>query len=123
MATDLFPTFLKLANRRVVVVGGGPVGRRNWQGCWRPAPTSSSWLRTSCLPSSSRARGMSGADSCLPILYEAWFVVAAAPPDVNREVAAAAAARRLFVNAVDDPASASVYLGGIVRKGGVTVAI
>lgn len=53
----------------------------------------------------------------------AWFVVAAAPPDVNRAVAEAAAERRLFVNAVDDPPSASAYAGSVVRRGGVTVAI
>ena len=29
----------------------------------------------------------------------------------------------VFVNAVDDLASASAYLGGVVRKGGVTLAI
>ena len=50
-------------------------------------------------------------------------MVAAAPPEVNRAVASAAAERRLFVNAVDDPANASVYLGGVVRREGVTVAI
>ena len=29
----------------------------------------------------------------------------------------------MFVNAVDDPANASVYLGGVVRRGGVTLGI
>jgi uroporphyrin-III C-methyltransferase/precorrin-2 dehydrogenase/sirohydrochlorin ferrochelatase len=53
----------------------------------------------------------------------AWYVVAAAPPEVNRQVGAAAEARRLFVNAVDDPAHATAYLGGVVRRDGVTVAI
>jgi uroporphyrin-III C-methyltransferase/precorrin-2 dehydrogenase/sirohydrochlorin ferrochelatase len=52
-----------------------------------------------------------------------WFVVAAAPPAVNRAVAEAAERRRIFVNAVDDPPNASVYFGGIVRKGGVTLSI
>ncbi|MBZ0235273.1 MAG: uroporphyrinogen-III C-methyltransferase, partial [Deltaproteobacteria bacterium] len=51
------------------------------------------------------------------------FVIAAATPEVNREVAAAAAPRNLFVNAVDDTASASAYLGGVIRRGDVTVAI
>jgi|GEM_PF-1484959 len=51
------------------------------------------------------------------------WVVAAATPEVNRDVAAAAAARGLFVNAVDDKASATAYLGGVVRRGEVTVAI
>ena len=53
----------------------------------------------------------------------AWLAVAAAPPEVNREVAAAAEERRLFLNAVDDPQNASLYLGGVVRRGGVTAAI
>ena len=53
----------------------------------------------------------------------AWWVVAAAPPEVNRDVQAAAQARQLFVNAVDDPAHATAYLGSVVRRNGVTMAI
>jgi uroporphyrin-III C-methyltransferase / precorrin-2 dehydrogenase / sirohydrochlorin ferrochelatase len=53
----------------------------------------------------------------------AWFVVAAAPPAVNEAVREAAEARQLFVNAVDDPPNATAYLGGVVRKHGVTLAI
>src|SRR5688500_12354492 len=52
-----------------------------------------------------------------------WLVVAAATSAVNREVAAEAARRHLFVNAVDDPENATVYLGGVVRRGGATIAI
>jgi uroporphyrin-III C-methyltransferase/precorrin-2 dehydrogenase/sirohydrochlorin ferrochelatase len=53
----------------------------------------------------------------------AWLVVAAAPPDVNRAVAAAAADRRIFVNAVDDPASASAYAAAVLRRDQLTLAI
>ena len=53
----------------------------------------------------------------------AWYVVAAAPPAVNRQVLEAAEARGVFVNAVDDPAHATAYLGGVVRRGSVTIAI
>ena len=56
-------------------------------------------------------------------LKGAWFVVAAAPPEVNRSVAGEAERLHVFVNAVDDPANASVYLGGVVRRGGVTLGI
>jgi uroporphyrin-III C-methyltransferase/precorrin-2 dehydrogenase/sirohydrochlorin ferrochelatase len=52
-----------------------------------------------------------------------WWVVAAAPPDVNRQVLAAADERRVFVNAVDDPDHATAYMGSIVRRHGVTIAI
>ena len=63
-------------------------------------------------------RGFVAAD-----LDGAWLVVAAATPEVNREVAAAAEARRIFVNAVDDPANASAFLSGTIRRDGVTVAV
>jgi uroporphyrin-III C-methyltransferase/precorrin-2 dehydrogenase/sirohydrochlorin ferrochelatase len=53
----------------------------------------------------------------------AWFAVAAAIPAVNRAVAAAAEARRVLVNAVDDPEAATAYTGGVVRRGDATVAI
>jgi siroheme synthase-like protein len=56
-------------------------------------------------------------------LKEAWLVVAAATPEVNRAVSEAARHRRVFVNAVDDPANATAYLGGVVRRDGVTLAI
>lgn len=63
-------------------------------------------------------RGFAPAD-----LDGAWLAVAAATAAVNREVARAAEERRVFVNAVDDVASASAYLGGVVRKGGVVLAV
>ena len=50
-------------------------------------------------------------------------MVAAATPDVNRGVAAAAESQRLFVLAVDDPSAASAYGAGALRRGGVTVAV
>ena len=42
---------------------------------------------------------------------------------MNQAVLAAADARHLWVNAVDDPPNATAYLGGVVRRSDVTVAI
>jgi hypothetical protein len=42
--------------------------------------------------------------------------------EVNEQVVAAAERRQLYVNAVDDPPHATAYLGGVVRRDGVTVA-
>jgi uroporphyrin-III C-methyltransferase/precorrin-2 dehydrogenase/sirohydrochlorin ferrochelatase len=92
----VFPAFLKLAGRKVLVVGGGPMAAA------KIAPLQ-----------------QAGA----VIHVGAWLVVAAATSAVNREVATEAARRQLFVNAVDDPENASVYLGGVVRRGGATIAI
>ena len=123
MSADLFPTFLKLAGRRVVVVGGGPVAASKIASL-----LAAQAAITVVAPDVVDEIVQSGVEVVrrrfLPAdLDDAWFVVAAAPPAVNRDVAAAGEARHLFVNAVDDPAHASAYLGGVVRKHGVTLAI
>ena len=121
---SLFPVFLKLAGRRVLVVGGGPVAASKLaalaRGRRRRARRRAGRRAGDCRARRARSRG---APFVAADLDDAWFVVAAATPEVNRQVADAAESRRVFVNAVDDLASASAYLGGVVRKGGVTLAI
>jgi uroporphyrin-III C-methyltransferase / precorrin-2 dehydrogenase / sirohydrochlorin ferrochelatase len=123
MSDELFPTFLKLTNRPVLVVGGGSVAAS------KLAALLAAGARVTVVapevvdeiasrPVRVERRPFQASD-----LDDVWFVVAAAPPDVNRIVSAAAEARRLFVNAVDDPAHATAYLGGVVRKNGVTLAV
>lgn len=116
------PVFLGLQGRRVVVVGGGAVAAAKI-----PALLDAGADVTVIAPEVSAAidrsqvrveqRRFEPHD-----VQGAWFVTAAATPEVNREVRAAADARAVFVNAVDDPANASAYLGGTFARGGVTVA-
>jgi len=124
---NLLPLFLDLAGRDVLLVGGGPVA--------------SAKLRQ-LLAARARVRVVSplvlaeidrlGRSERVDIMRRAfepsdldgvWLAIAAATPDVNRAVAAAAEARRIFVNAVDDPENASAYLSGVVRRDDVTIAI
>ena len=121
--TPLFPAFLKLRGRPVTVVGGGPVAASKLRallaagaGVTVVAPEVTAEIARSGV--AVRRRPFRDSD-----LDGAWLAVAAAPAEVNREVARAAAERHLFVNAVDDPPNASLYLGGVVRRGGVTAAI
>ena len=118
-----FPAFLKLAGRRAVVVGGGAVAASKLRALLDAgadvvvvAPEVSTDIERAGVSVAQRAFEPADLDN-------AWLVVAAATPDVNRQVARAAESRRVFVNAVDDPANASLYLGGVVRRSGVTVAI
>ena len=120
---ELAPLFLKLAGRRVLLVGGGKVAagklpalRKAGADVRVVAPK----IRPEIAASGVRVerRPFAAAD-----LDGAWLVVAAATPEVNRAVAREAEERRLFVNAVDDPPSATAYAGAVVRRGDVTVAI
>lgn len=105
---ELLPLFLKLEGRRVLVVGDEAI----------LAPKRDALIRAGAEVRQRTAEAFHEAD-----LDGVWLVVAAAPPDVNARIAQLAEARRIFVNAVDDPPNASAYLGGVVRRAGVTVAI
>src|SRR5260221_684010 len=120
--TALYPVFLKLDGLDVVIVGGGSVAASKLDGLLA-AGARVTVVAPEVRPEI-RAKATVIASPFRPAhLAGARWVVAAATPEVNRDVAAAAAARGLFVNAVDDPAAATAYLGGVVRRGEVEIAI
>lgn len=120
---DLLPLFLTLAGRDVVLVGGGPVAAAKLQALVDSgahvrviAPVATAAIERSGVQIIRREFVSSDLD-------DAWLAVAAATPEVNRQVAEAAESRRIFVNAVDDPANATAFLSGTLRRDGVTIAI
>lgn len=121
-AVPRLPVFLRFDGRRVVVVGGGAVAAAKIPALLDAgadvtvvAPEIASSIDRSRLHVVERAFEPGDLDG-------AWFVTAAAPPDVNRQVREAADARAVFVNAVDDSANATAYLGGMIARGDITVA-
>jgi uroporphyrin-III C-methyltransferase / precorrin-2 dehydrogenase / sirohydrochlorin ferrochelatase len=119
----MLPVFLKLRGRRVLVIGAGKVAAGKLEALIAAgadvtviAPDVHPEIEGQ--PVTIVRRAFEDAD-----LDGAWYVVAAAPSDVNRQVGTAAERRHVFVNAVDDPNHATAYLGGVVRRDGVTVAI
>ena len=122
-AAPVFPIFLRLAGKPALLVGGGRVAAIKLDGLLRAgaqvtvvAPEIRPELKREGVTFHQREFEPSDLDG-------AWFAVAAATPAANRQVAEAAEERRIFVNAVDDPASASAYAGGVFRRGSLTVAI
>ena len=121
----MFPVFLKLDRRRVLLVGGGRVAASKLQAL-RRAGAAVTVVAPDLSPSIARAgravrirrRRFRASD-----LAGHWLVVSAATPAVNRRVARLAERQRIFVNAVDDPSNASAYLGGVIARAGVTIAI
>ena len=120
---QLYPLFLKLAGREVVVVGGGRIAAS------RLPPLLAAGARVTVIApeihpdilaseAATVARGFEPGD-----LDGAWLVVAAASPSVNRRVAGAAAERRLFANVVDEADTATAYTAGVLRRAGVTIAV
>jgi uroporphyrin-III C-methyltransferase/precorrin-2 dehydrogenase/sirohydrochlorin ferrochelatase len=121
--SEFLPLFLNLTGRDVLLVGGGRVAAAKLQQLLAAgarvrvvAPEIADAIRRADVQLAQRQFVPADLDGI-------WLVVAAATPQANREVAEAAETRRVFVNAVDDPANATAFLSGVVRRDGVTVAI
>jgi uroporphyrin-III C-methyltransferase/precorrin-2 dehydrogenase/sirohydrochlorin ferrochelatase len=117
------PLFVKLAGRTVVVVGGGAMA------AVRVRQLAEVGARVTVVAPEVRD-DVAAAAALVHLrpfqpgdLDGAWLAVAAATPAVNRRVARAAEERRILVNAVDDPETATAYTGGVVRRGDAVVAI
>jgi siroheme synthase-like protein len=123
----LLPLFLNVSGREVLLVGGGPVAAAKLRQLLAAgarvtvvAPTFSDEMDSAAGDAHAVMVRREFVESDLDAV---WLAVAAATPAVNARVSAAAEARRTFVNAVDDPANATAYMGGVVRRQDVTVAI
>jgi precorrin-2 dehydrogenase / sirohydrochlorin ferrochelatase len=124
----LFPAFLKLANRRVLVVGGGSIAAQKIPGLLEAGahvhvvspklhPALVEWVRTRQI------------DWC-PKPFEpedlvgAFLVIAATSlRELNAEVFAEADRRNILCNAVDDTENCHFYYGSIVQRGDLQIAI
>ena len=119
----VYPAFLRLAGFPVVIVGGGAVAASKLDGLLA-ADALVTIVAPTIDPRCVRDDVVLQRREFVPSdLNSARFVVAAATPEVNRAVAAAATDRRLLVNVVDDVELATAFLGGVIRRGDITVAI
>ena len=131
MASDqagLYPLFLKLAGRAVLVVGAGPVAESKIASLLAAgarvrvvAPTATEGVcrlaREGTIDWREGPFEDGDADG-------AWLMVAAtSDPQAQRLASVAAQSRRIFVVAVDDPDNASAYSGVVVVRPPFTVAI
>src|SRR5206468_3435543 len=114
----LLPLFLRLTDRRVLVVGAGSVAARKIEALLDAgarvsviAPTVNAEVEAMAVTLHRRPFEPSDVEG-------AWLVIAATNDSaVNAEIARACEERRVFVNAVDDPPNASAYFGGLIRRG------
>jgi uroporphyrin-III C-methyltransferase / precorrin-2 dehydrogenase / sirohydrochlorin ferrochelatase len=124
----LYPLFLKLAGRAVLVVGAGPVAESKIASLLAAgarvrvvAPTATEGVRQLAREGTIEWREGRFEDGDAD---GAWLMVAAtSDPQAQRLASVAAQSRRIFVVAVDDPDNASAYSGAVVVRPPFTVAI
>jgi precorrin-2 dehydrogenase/sirohydrochlorin ferrochelatase len=125
---ELYPIFLKLAGRDVLVVGAGKVAWRKVQALLAAGAAVRVVALEVCdeLTALAKAGAVAlerrpwRADDC-----EGAMLVIAATGDagVNARIHDAAVQRGALLNAVDDPERCDFYVPAVVRKGDVRVAI
>jgi uroporphyrin-III C-methyltransferase / precorrin-2 dehydrogenase / sirohydrochlorin ferrochelatase len=123
-----YPSGLRLAGRRVLVVGGGHVAQRRVP---RLLAAGADVVLVS--PETTPAvEGLSGSGEIVwhqrPFdpadVEEAWYVIAATDvPAVNQEVSAECERRRIFCVRADDATEATAWTPAVGRHAGVTVAV
>jgi uroporphyrin-III C-methyltransferase / precorrin-2 dehydrogenase / sirohydrochlorin ferrochelatase len=123
-----YPSGLRLAGRRVVVVGGGQVAQRRIPALLAAgadvvvvSPVVTPAIEGQVLAGEVRwvERGFAEGD-----LAETWYVMAATDdPVVNEKVSAAAEARRVFCVRSDDGTSATAWTPATGRYDGLTLAV
>jgi len=124
----LYPLFADLRGRLALVVGGGAVAKRKAQalleagarvrvGAIRLEPELARWAEAGRIEHREGAFDTAWLD-------DAWLAIAATDDAaVNRAVAAAGEARRVWVNVVDDAESSAFQVPARVERGPVQIAI
>ncbi len=123
-----YPVNLVVAGRRCLVVGGGAVAARKVEGLL--AADASVHVVATRLGARVAELAEAGAVTVEERPWEradldrAWLAVAATDdPSVNRAVFEEGEARRVWVNAADEPSSCSYTLPSVVRQGPLLVTV
>ena len=126
----LYPIFVEATDRPVLVIGGGHVGAEKVRGLLNAEARIT--VVAPALIDELREHAAAGRITHIAREYEEhdldanphWHFVMVATDDgaINASVRKAAQARRIWVNAADDPVNCDFILPSVVRKGKITLA-
>lgn len=128
---ELFPIFLKLKQLRVLLVGGGYVGMEKLQAIISNSPSATIKIVASQIIDEIKVLAV---DYPTITLIEKPYdisdfdqidiaIAAINDPTISRQVALDAKSKGILVNAADKPDWCDFYLGSIVQKGSLKIAI
>ncbi|MES2374374.1 MAG: TSUP family transporter [Bacteroidota bacterium] len=127
----LFPVFLKLENLRVLIIGGGNVALEKLQAVLSNSPATR--IRLVAMSISDQVREIAAQHDNLLIEQRPYdisdlqhtdiLIVAVNDPAWSEEIRNDAKAKGLLVNVADKPGLCDFYLGSIVQKGSLKIAI
>ncbi len=127
---NLYPIFLKVHQLKVLIVGGGKVGLEKLGFLLKSSPDAK--VQVVAVNFNKEIKVLAKAHNViltkkgykLEFLEDKHLVIAATDNfDVNKQIYNDAKAKNLLVNVADTPDYCDFYLGGIVTKGNVKVAI
>ncbi|WP_431162926.1 precorrin-2 dehydrogenase/sirohydrochlorin ferrochelatase family protein [Flagellimonas beolgyonensis] len=127
---ELYPIFLKVNNLQVLIVGGGNVGLEKLSFLLKSSPNAQvqmvapDFLKDTLDLASKHHVEITREPYNVSFLEGKHMVIACTDrPEVNEQVYHDCRARQILVNVADNPPFCDFYMGGIVTKGNVKVAI
>ena len=128
---ELFPIFLKLKQLRLLLVGGGYVGMEKLQAVVSNSP--SAVITVVATQISDEIKELAKEYSTITLIEKLYgisdldnkdlAIAAINDPIVSRQVAIDARSKGILVNAADKPELCDFYLGSVVQKGNLKIAI
>lgn len=128
---ELFPVFLKLKQLRVLIVGGGYVAMEKLQAILANSPSAT--IKLVATQISDEIKHLAKEYYTINLVEKPYHIsdfdnidiaiVAINDPVISSQVAGDAKKRGILVNVADNPELCDFYLGSIVQKGSLKIAI
>ncbi|TWO33401.1 bifunctional precorrin-2 dehydrogenase/sirohydrochlorin ferrochelatase [Seonamhaeicola sediminis] len=127
---NLYPIFLKVKQLNILIVGGGFVAEEKLTFLLKSSPDAQVTMVAPMFREGTIALAKKGDVTLVKSKYKKRFlknrhivVVTTDKPKVNKQIYKHCRRRSILVNVADNPPLCDFYMGGIVTKGNVKVAI